>query len=99
MRYLEQVNNWIRTSRAFDGVLDLAKAVGNVYNGACAPNTMFAPYDSGDHLHPDAAGQIAMANAVDPSTLDLPKLPLLPPLVSVSLTADCRVSSGQLAGA
>jgi lysophospholipase L1-like esterase len=56
----EAVNQWIRTSGAFDGVIDFASAVAD-------PNdpTMMAPqYDSGDHLHPNDAGYQAMANAI-----------------------------------
>ncbi|MFZ0088536.1 MAG: SGNH/GDSL hydrolase family protein [Solirubrobacteraceae bacterium] len=65
-RKREAVNNWIRTSGAFDGVIDFAAAVAN-------PNDpqMFAPqYDSGDHLHPNDAGYQAMANAVNLAMLE-----------------------------
>lgn len=53
-------NNWIRTTDLIDGCVDFDKAV-------CDPNrpSAFLPkYDSGDHLHPSAAGYQAMANAV-----------------------------------
>lgn len=90
---LEQVDRWILTSGQFDGVLDLAAAVADVYNGACAPYVMFPPYDSGDHLHPNAAGQTAMANAVDPSVLELPPLPTVPPLVDATPTANCNAAA------
>lgn len=61
----EQVNDWIRTSGAFDGVIDFARAVQDPSNPQ-----MFAPsYDSGDHLHPNDAGYQAMANAIDLSLL------------------------------
>ncbi|MGC8626704.1 MAG: GDSL-type esterase/lipase family protein [Acidimicrobiales bacterium] len=86
---LVQVDRWIRGSHQFDGVLDLAKAVADIYNGACDPNVMFPPYDSGDHLHPNAAGQTAMANAVNPATLGLPPLPQVPPLVAAVPTPHC----------
>ena len=86
---LEQVDDWVLTSGAFDGVLDLASAVADVYEGACAPNKLFPPYDSGDHLHPDAAGQTAMANVVSPPVLGLPSLPKVPALVPVTPTAGC----------
>jgi lysophospholipase L1-like esterase len=56
----EAVNDWILTSRAFDGVIDFAKVVADP-----ADPTMMAPqYDSGDHLHPNDAGYQAMANAI-----------------------------------
>jgi len=46
-----------------------------LYDGACDPIAMFPAYDSGDHPHPDDAGQTAMADAVNPSVLELPQCP------------------------
>jgi lysophospholipase L1-like esterase len=89
---LVQVNQWIRNSHEFDGVLDLAQAVADTYNGACNPNVMLPAYDSGDHLHPNAAGQTAMANAVNPATLGLPPLPRVPPLVAATPTPHCHAA-------
>jgi lysophospholipase L1-like esterase len=86
---LEQVDRWILTSGAFDGVLDLSAAVSNVYGGACAPTQLFPAYDSGDHLHPNAAGQTAMADAVDASVLQVPTLPPVPALVATVPTPGC----------
>jgi lysophospholipase L1-like esterase len=83
---------WIRNSHEFDGVLDLAQAVADTYNGACNPNVMLPAYDSGDHLHPNAAGQTAMANAVNPATLGLPPLPRVPPLVDATPTPHCHAA-------
>ncbi len=57
----EAVNNWIRTSGAFDGVIDFAIAVADQSD----PHRLNPAYDSGDHLHPNAAGYRAMAAAVD----------------------------------
>jgi lysophospholipase L1-like esterase len=57
----EVVNRWIRTSGAFDGVIDFAKAIADPSD----PEMFYPPYDSGDHLHPNDAGYQAMANAVD----------------------------------
>ena len=57
----QEVNAWIRSSGAFDGVVDFDKAV----RDPAAPEKMLAAYDSGDHLHPSNAGYQAMANAVD----------------------------------
>ena len=57
----EVVNNWIRTSGAFDGVIDFAKATADPSD----PQTFYPPDDSGDHLHPGDTGYQAMANAVD----------------------------------
>ncbi len=86
---LEIVDHWVLTSGAFAGVLDLAPAVADVYDGACNPVLMFPAYDSGDNLHPDDAGQTALANAVAPSVLGLPPLPQLPALVNAVPTPGC----------
>ncbi len=61
----EAVNRWIRTSGAFDGVIDFDAAVRDPQS----PNRLRAACDSGDHLHPSAAGYRAMADAVDLSLL------------------------------
>ena len=55
------VNQWIRTSRAFDGVIDFDAAL----RDPVTPTHMAPQYDSGDHLHPGPAGHAAMGNAVD----------------------------------
>ncbi len=57
----ETVNEWIRTSDAYDAVIDFDKAVRDPSH----PTRMLAAYDSGDHLHPNDAGYMAMANAID----------------------------------
>jgi lysophospholipase L1-like esterase len=56
----EAVNAWIRTSGAFDGVIDFDQAVRSPDD----PQVIKPAYDSGDHLHPNDAGYQAMANAV-----------------------------------
>jgi lysophospholipase L1-like esterase len=57
----EAVNHWIRTSGAFDGVVDFARAIADPGH----PQFMNPVYDSGDHLHPNDAGYQAMANAIN----------------------------------
>jgi len=57
----EALNEWIRHSGAFDGVVDFDKAV----RDPASPQKMLPAYDSGDHLHPSSAGYKAMAQAVD----------------------------------
>lgn len=55
-----QFNEWLRSSRDFDGCVDFDKAV-------CDPQhpAAFAPgFDSGDHLHPSERAYEAMANCV-----------------------------------
>lgn len=59
------VNQWIRTSGAFDSVVDFDK----VTRDPADPQKMLAAYDAGDHLHPGDAGYVAMANAIDLSKL------------------------------
>ncbi|GAA2071327.1 SGNH/GDSL hydrolase family protein [Actinomadura alba] len=55
------VNEWIRTSGEFDGLVDFDA----VLRDPAQPQRMRAAYDSGDHLHPKDAGYAAMAAAVD----------------------------------
>jgi len=57
----EMVNRWIRTSGAFDGVIDFAAAVRDPSN----PRRFLPRYDSGDHLHPNDAGYKAMAGIIN----------------------------------
>ncbi|GAA2215817.1 SGNH/GDSL hydrolase family protein [Nonomuraea monospora] len=59
------VNAWIATSGEFDGVIDFATAVADPLD----PQSLAPAYDRGDHLHPNAAGFAAMADAVDLSLL------------------------------
>ncbi|HVV18937.1 MAG TPA: SGNH/GDSL hydrolase family protein [Pseudonocardiaceae bacterium] len=61
----EAANDWIRTSGAFDGVVDFDK----VMQDPSDPVAINPAYDSGDHLHPNAAGMQAMADAVDLSLI------------------------------
>lgn len=56
-----EVNEWIRTSGKFDGIVDFDKATLDPKN----PSRLLPEYDSGDHLHPNDAGGEAMAKAVD----------------------------------
>lgn len=56
----QEVNRWIRTSRAFDAVVDFDAALRDSRD----PRRLQAGYDSGDHLHPNDAGYRAMAAAV-----------------------------------
>jgi lysophospholipase L1-like esterase/ribosomal protein L30E len=55
------VNNWIRTSGAFDGLIDFDRVVADPAH----PGAIAAAYDSGDHLHPNDAGYKAMGESVD----------------------------------
>jgi lysophospholipase L1-like esterase len=57
----QAVNQWIRSSGAFDGVVDFDKLL----EDPARPGHIRADYDCGDHLHPNDAGYKAMAAAVD----------------------------------
>jgi lysophospholipase L1-like esterase len=61
----EAINQWIRTSGSFDAVFDFDAAVRDPNH----PARFREDYQSGDHLHPSAAGYKAMAAAVDLSVL------------------------------
>ena len=54
------VNRWIRTSRAFDGVIDFDEAVRDP-----SDPTRLLPAFSSDGIHMSDAGYLAMANAID----------------------------------
>jgi lysophospholipase L1-like esterase len=55
------LNQWIRSSHAFDGVIDFEKVVLDPAN----PERIRPAWDSGDHLHPNDAGYQAIANSID----------------------------------
>ncbi len=57
----QKVNQWIRASGAFDGVIDFDQ----VTRDPAAPSHLAAASDSGDHLHPGAAGYRIMSDSVD----------------------------------
>jgi lysophospholipase L1-like esterase len=57
----DTVNRWIRTSGAFDAVVDFEAATRDPNN----PKRFRPDFDPGDHLHPNDAGYKAMADAID----------------------------------
>jgi lysophospholipase L1-like esterase len=57
----QAVNAWIRSSKAYDAVIDFDAVVRDPNE----PTKLLAQYDSGDHLHPSDAGYLAMANSID----------------------------------
>jgi lysophospholipase L1-like esterase len=56
----QALNAWIRTSNTFDAVVDFDKAI----RDPAHPERMIPAYDSGDHLHPSAAGYKVMADMI-----------------------------------
>jgi lysophospholipase L1-like esterase len=56
-----EINDWIRTSREFDGVLDFDA----VLRDPAKPTQMKEGFHSGDHLHGSDAGYRAVADSID----------------------------------
>lgn len=61
----QQVNDWIRDSGFFDGVIDFEAAVADPENPARLPGDF-----TSDNLHPNDEGYAAMANSIDLSLFD-----------------------------
>lgn len=55
------VNSWIRTSGAYDGVMDFDATMRDPQD----QTKLLAAFDSGDHLHPNDAGYKAMGDSID----------------------------------
>ncbi|TVZ04821.1 SGNH/GDSL hydrolase family protein [Trebonia kvetii] len=64
-RLREAVNDWIRWSGAFDGVADFDQVLRDPRH----PRRLLPGYDSGDHLHPNDDGYLAIAASVDLAAL------------------------------
>jgi lysophospholipase L1-like esterase len=63
------VNEWIRTSGAFDAVIDFDGAT----RDSGDPSRLRADVDGGDHLHPSAAGYRLMTDSIDLSLFGIPR--------------------------
>jgi lysophospholipase L1-like esterase len=61
----QRINDWIRTSRTFDAVIDFDLLLADPAD----PMHLRPAYDSGDRLHPGDAGNQAMADAIDLDTI------------------------------
>lgn len=57
----QKVNSWIRTSGAFDAVVDFDLLLRDPTH----PTRLLPEFDSGDHLHPGGKGNRVMAEAID----------------------------------
>ena len=62
----EQVNSWIRTSGAFDGVLDFDA----VWRDPANPTRIRDDLQMGDHIHGNDAGYQALADSIDLSLFE-----------------------------
>jgi lysophospholipase L1-like esterase len=62
----QKFNEWLRTSHAYDGVIDFDV----VMRDPSHPARMLPQYDSGDHLHPNDAGYAMMARSVNLALLN-----------------------------
>jgi lysophospholipase L1-like esterase len=67
----QAVNEWIKTSRRFDGVVDFDR----VARDPAAPRQLAPAFDVGDHLHLNPAGYKALADAVPARLFELRPLP------------------------
>lgn len=56
----ERVNDWMRTSGAFDAVFDMDKVMADPAN----PKRLNPALHRGDHLHPDGRGETVMGEAI-----------------------------------
>lgn len=56
----QKINAWILAPGHFDVVVDFAKVIADPQD----PTKMAAQFDSGDHLHPSAAGYLAMGESI-----------------------------------
>jgi lysophospholipase L1-like esterase len=59
----QRVNEWIRTGGKFDAVVDFDAVTRDPQH----PERLRPDFDSGDHIHPNDAGNAAMAAAIDTS--------------------------------
>jgi lysophospholipase L1-like esterase len=62
----QAVNRWIRTGGKFDAVVDFDA----VTRDPEQPERLRPDFDSGDHIHPNDAGNAAMAEAIDIAVFD-----------------------------
>jgi lysophospholipase L1-like esterase len=62
----QKLNEWIRTSGAFDAVVDFDAAIRDKEH----PARMREEFNPGDHIHPNDLGNAAMANAFQLATFE-----------------------------
>ena len=71
----QAANEWIRTSGAFDAVIDFDR----VTRDPAHPERLLPEYDSGDHLHPSDAGYREMGESIDLALFRLTRTAASPP--------------------
>jgi lysophospholipase L1-like esterase len=62
----QDVNAFLRSSGTFDAVTDFDRVLRSPYDHA----RLLPAFDGGDHIHPNDKGMRAMADAIDPHSLD-----------------------------
>ncbi len=82
------VNQWIRTPGHFDEVIDFDQMV----RDPAHPERLLPAFDSGDHLHPSAVGDAAMAEGVPLSLLAISS----EPAPQIAITFDDLPAHGPL---
>jgi lysophospholipase L1-like esterase len=88
---LSAVDSWmLAPGSGFDGVINLAAVMGDVYDGTCKPNAPYPPYYTADNLHPNIAGQTVMADAIPTTLFGIPQAPQLPQRIAATPTPRCR---------
>ena len=90
---LNAVNAWLLSGHSgFTHVIDAASVMGDVYDGACQPTLPYPAYFNQDHLHPNVAGQTALANAIPTTWLGTAAAPHTPALTSAIPTPGCAAA-------
>jgi lysophospholipase L1-like esterase len=84
----QAINEWIRTSRHFDAVIDFDQ----ITRDPAHPERLSPGFDSGDHLHPAPAGYAAMAQGVPLSLF----VPSAEPAPKIAITFDDLPAHGPL---
>lgn len=65
----QAVNEWIRTGKMYDGVIDFDAAL----RDPSRPTRILPQYDPGDHLHPNPVGYRAMADGIGLPIFTMPR--------------------------
>ena len=83
-----QVNAWLRTPGNVDGIIDFDTAVRDPAN----PVAMLPLFDSGDHIHPNPSGHLAMGNSIDLALFGLVARPNLSLQRTTSADSACQAA-------